>query len=48
MMEIDAEMRRRGWYDGGDGLAMRVIVAGDVFAITVRTWHDEGEASHLS
>lgn len=111
-MEIDADMRRRGWYDGGDGLAMRVIVAGewgalrvfdggvgvdprevrgleldllgwvvrvgllispwlrplaraafawpdgtgwggvsaavDVFAITVRIWHDEGEASHLS
>ncbi len=112
MIKIDSDMRRRGWYDGGDGLAKRVLVAGewgavrlldggvgldpnevrgieldllgfvvrvgvlpspwlrplvrelvtrpvgsgwlgvtlavDVFVIHLRTWHDEGEASHLS
>jgi hypothetical protein len=111
-MEIDAEMKRRGWYDAGQGLAMRVIALGewgalrvfdggvgvnvmevrgleldllgvvirvgllsspwlrplarvayawpdgtgwagvsaavDIFGVSVRTWHDEGEASHLS
>jgi hypothetical protein len=35
MMIIDETMERRGWYDGGEGLAMRLLGGGGSWAVRV-------------